>query len=771
MKKTITFAIAALLSASASAQVRLSELSGKYHLQADYEYWEPRFADEVYAHNDFVFNLEEQDDGTFCLYSFFYNGMDASFVPLGYSATAQYSPAEQLLYVYPTPWMWDEYMQQFMDPANHDPMLYFAVQRDADGTIQLASTPNSLGFYHLTLYQGTSQFLYSVDYPGVVRATKLNTYDTQSEATLPGDYTLTYYDEAGSQHSTAFNIHTGTDGLYMSGMFGDTAERPIFVERDGKGFYTPFTHDISSSGYYVNYFGTNVGDCRVSFSFDKDGRLVSDNTFSYSPDFVHWTDAFNAVAEKGSGSGTGGGDVSDDSNYVMECVDYGFDAVRRNVTVRFEGNALYVQGFSAEIPDAWAHATLSGDVATFETQSLGIIPRSTQEQYLTGADTRTGDVCVLTMHYDAATRSLSSTSNVWALLTSTPSQVGAAYDHLYHSITILPASQAGEDPNVVPPAGLVAEDYQLKGTNPYTGIPTDYTLRLGFAGSDVYVQGLCPAFPDAWVKGSVNGKSVAFKTPQLMGNYRGLYNMYVAGVDPINEELTPLVMDYDTDTRTLTSTENCWFIVQAGESNVLPVMLLDQIVIAPYVAPVPDPTPVVVPGGQDNKMLAYNFNAINADDNTTVSHPVKLLLDGKEVYVQGLSTYFPEAWVHGTLNGTIAVFPRNQYAGNMLNNDIWFGAGDAMSGELLYGDLVLTFNPTNGEFTQPESNYLAVNASTTSVYHLELYKSVRLTPSTEGIGTVLADDSTDNDLFDLAGRRATTTHRGIYLSSGRKIRM
>ena len=302
MKKIYTFALFAALAAAAQAQVTRSELAGKYHLQAKYDIWDAKYAENVYAHDDFTFSLEEQSDGTFRLYSFFYNGMDESFQRLGYCATAEFSAAEQLLTIYQTPWLWDEYMGQFMESYGYGqgdgPMMYFLVTKDPKkGTLTLSSTENSLGFYFSHYSNGQSQFIYAIDYPGVVKATQVPTFASVTPETLPGDYVMSYTDLNGKSCSTEFTIAAKGKDFVMSGMFGDATERTVYFDADGKGIHLLLDRP-EQGGYYVRYFGSNVGDCRVAFSFDADGRLVSDNYFSYSPDFKNWVDAFDAVATK-----------------------------------------------------------------------------------------------------------------------------------------------------------------------------------------------------------------------------------------------------------------------------------------------------------------------------------------------------------------------------------------------------------------------------------------------------------------------------------------
>lgn len=295
MKKFTLLLFMSLTALSMSAQVAQRELAGKYRLHAESKIVDPQFTNTVYAHDDFVFTMEEQEDGTFNLKTFFYHGMNSMFEPLEYSATAQFSASEQLLYVYPTEWMWDEYMGKFMDPYSHDPMLYFLVEKDANGKIQLKSTENSLGFYAQSYYQGSTSFVYAVDYPGVVQAEKLDTYASVKPENLPGEYTMYYYNPNGTQSKTKFSITANGPVLQLTGMWGDKDYHLIHLDADGKGFYIDLTRK-EDAGYYVYYLGSNVGDCRIGFSYDAEGKLVADNYFSYSPDFKSWVDAFYAVA-------------------------------------------------------------------------------------------------------------------------------------------------------------------------------------------------------------------------------------------------------------------------------------------------------------------------------------------------------------------------------------------------------------------------------------------------------------------------------------------
>ncbi len=123
------------------------------------------------------------------------------------------------------------------------------------------------------------------------------------------------------------------------------------------------------------------------------------------------------------------------------------------------------------------------------------------------------------------------------------------YDHDYAP---LPVS------TVTPPSGLETTTWYTKGHTYYTG--SEYrndkeeffkgNVTVGFDGQDVYLQGLFPEYPDAWIKGSVDGGTVTFSGLQLLGA-DGEAAVYAVGSD--GSDLLDFSMTYDAESQTLTS--------------------------------------------------------------------------------------------------------------------------------------------------------------------------------------------------------------------------
>ena len=81
------------------------------------------------------------------------------------------------------------------------------------------------------------------------------------------------------------------------------------------------------------------------------------------------------------------------------------------------------------------------------------------------------------------------------------------------------------------------------------------------------------------------------------------------------------------------------------------------------------PEAIVLPEGVEAAPYVMTF--IDYYQNTSTA-PVNVAVDGTDVYFQGLSEYFPEAWVKGTLADGIVTFPASQYVGTTEDLDSYF---------------------------------------------------------------------------------------------------
>lgn len=73
-----------------------------------------------------------------------------------------------------------------------------------------------------------------------------------------------------------------------------------------------------------------------------------------------------------------------------------------------------------------------------------------------------------------------------------------------------------KDPMYAPQNADAAQSYILTHT-PYEDEQSHIQARVAIEGNDIFISGLSPYYPDAWVKGTLNGNKVVFKGKQYMG--------------------------------------------------------------------------------------------------------------------------------------------------------------------------------------------------------------------------------------------------------------
>ena len=109
---------------------------------------------------------------------------------------------------------------------------------------------------------------------------------------------------------------------------------------------------------------------------------------------------------------------------------------------------------------------------------------------------------------------------------------------------------------ITPPADLATETWYVLGQQVESGAlaELDGTVQVGFDGNDVYMQGIFPDFPNAWIKGTMETYEdvvlVTFSDFQYQGDYWG-YDVYAVGYD--GEGLSDFYMVYDPETQVFTN--------------------------------------------------------------------------------------------------------------------------------------------------------------------------------------------------------------------------
>lgn len=129
-----------------------------------------------------------------------------------------------------------------------------------------------------------------------------------------------------------------------------------------------------------------------------------------------------------------------------------------------------------------------------------------------------------------------------------------------------------------------------------------------------------------------------------------------------------------------------------------------------------DPITVVTPP-EGLVTEEYALSARNYDDDADVMGSVFIGFDYEDVYIQGLCTWIPEAWVKGTLDGTTITFPYGQYLG------IYDDTYDMYLNTLMSQNVVFTYDAEAGTLTAQNEFFLIDNAS----YYFDSYRGCVLT--------------------------------------------
>lgn len=141
---------------------------------------------------------------------------------------------------------------------------------------------------------------------------------------------------------------------------------------------------------------------------------------------------------------------------------------------------------------------------------------------------------------------------------------------------------------------------------------------------------------------------------------------------------------------------------------------------------------VTLPAGLEVAEWYLNGTSVSSSSETPVKNQkINVAFSGNDVYVQGISTDFPTAWVKGTINGTTITFEKFQYVGNYNGNDCWFIGADATGESTVIEDAKATYDEATKTITF--TNDVLINAATDRVYYLAWYTGVVLTAEAKEI--------------------------------------
>lgn len=287
---------------------------------------------------------------------------------------------------------------------------------------------------------------------------------------------------------------------------------------------------------------------------------------------------------------------------------------------------------------------------------------------------------------------------------------------------------------VTPPTTLETEKYRLNGylfdgsswqlvSNP---------LQIGMDGNDVYVQGFSILLPEAWIKGTLDSEAMTVTFPaQYYGNYQG-YEDYFFPVTPVGSEgYNPIdaVFNYNDELGT-------FILSQDVVCNIFENSSLDELSwyyqFDSEMTITPDGNTVVVPEDLETVDYALTGVYMGYEDDWFEGDPLsgsaKIGIDGDDIYIQGLCSYLPLAWVKGHREGDNYVFDNGQFFGTFIYSGdaypLYFMGCEPQTNDA--AQLVLTFDPETGIYTAQK--WYAISSSPDEVWWYDLLGNVQLSP-------------------------------------------
>ncbi len=223
---------------------------------------------------------------------------------------------------------------------------------------------------------------------------------------------------------------------------------------------------------------------------------------------------------------------------------------------------------------------------------------------------------------------------------------------------------ASTDP-IVLPDGAEVQNWYAEGTGS-AAVPTD--VKVAFVGNEVYISGLTSNFPDAWIKGTLDGTTVTFSKFQFVGMYSSTMPIWAVGADSDTGNLQDFTMTYDSEAQTLALDANQLIVFNAAEDRMYYLNYIESLTIyaeapapavietLPYVNSFDDAAEqkhfTIIDANEDGRtwafysgMVRYTYHSTNAGDDWLVSPAIKLVAGKKYAFsiaAHAYSASYPE---------------------------------------------------------------------------------------------------------------------------------
>jgi len=316
-----------------------------------------------------------------------------------------------------------------------------------------------------------------------------------------------------------------------------------------------------------------------------------------------------------------------------------------------------------------------------------------------------------------------------------------------------------------PPVGLETESYYLT-TASFNGVEyTPHQATVEVANDqdkeEVWIKGLSQYLPNAWAKGAYDNGHVVIPSGSFLGTLEGipLYlhgasldassNFHIKDIELTLEDGQYVTYDFVFFTTSATALEYVNFYMGVTLSKNAD-------------------TAVEAPEGllTQRYTMAYQNNS-----GQNFSKSVLVGFTGDEVYLQGLWSSLPSAWVKGHIDGSQIILNMPQYLGSYTDSytkyPIYATAFNEQNGEL-YRQLIFDYNAEDGTLTA--STAISIGINKTGYLSVQDYYSVVLTnDAMTGIDQLaISSDQSATTYYDMQGRRTGSTQRGLLIQKTRQ---
>lgn len=529
------------------------------------------------------------------------------------------------------------------------------------------------------------------------------------EGVEAADYVMSYKDSDGASATTPVKVAVDGNDVYVQGISNYIPEAWVKGTKDGNQVTFAANQYVGEYGTYGSSYAFYNGDAVFTYDAETESYSATGKIFGVLADKYYdgnYTDpVMEKVVEKAA-------TPADPSITALKNGNYGYYITFNIPLVDTDGNNLLASKLSYEIfTDVEKEVSpLTFTPATHSrlTENMTVIPYGFTENY----DFYDNQIYLNDLY-----------SADWNKIGIKSIYTGGDETHETEIQWYTIKAYAGEeDPQeedvlVTLPEGVEAQEYTLTASGAayansgWQALNVERTALVAFNGDDVYVSGLAYFFKDAYVKGKLADGKVTFKSGQFVGEdeYGKEYLVGVAEDEDENTVVTDFVFTYDAEAKSLTLTEDAF----VGESeSKTEASLYTYLTAATYtVGGVVLPDVVTLPEGVEVK--TWYLSGKNGDGNI-YGDEVGVAFDGNDIYLQGLCTYLPEAWVKGTLNGTAATFASGQFYGQYAGEyNLFFVGTDAATGQT-NTDVVFEYDAEAGSLTCDENTTILLGSSATA---------------------------------------------------------